>query len=313
MVFKCNKCNKIFTNNRNKDNHINKKICGKYGTKKIMNGKTRFLCEYCNKTFSRNYYLQIHINKLHYEEDLIAKIKDELKDELKNELKNELNNELNASYSQVNVEQINIDKQLNVGGDYNNINNTNNVVIQVNAFDKTSLDHIDDKLIYKAFVNLYNYLPQILAESNFSKDHPENHNVYLKNVKNKIYKVFDGLGYQEVNENVFFKHFIDNFLNLLDSHVSKLIEEDKINSDDKKFENFEEKCSELEGYAGEHMYNLKKVPKYKKLYDSLLNVFTSSKDMIKDSMNNKNHNLNSGELIELEYKDEKVDKKYIIS
>ena len=153
-----------------------------------------------------------------------------------------------------------------------------------------------------------------MAESNFSKDHPENHNVYLKNVKNKIYKVFDGLGFQEVSEKWFFlKHFIDNYLNLLDSHISKLIEEDKINSDDKQFENFEEKCSELEQYAGEHIYNLKKVPKYKKLYDGLLNVFTSSKDMIKDSMNNKNYNLNTGEITELKYKDEKVGQKYIIT
>ena len=272
----------------------------------LVDGKTKYCCNYCDNTYCRNDYLNKHIKKTHTE-DLLNEL---------NNLKNTVSLYESPTSQNINTQINNIDNSTNNNNtNINNITNNNNnqVLVQVNAFQQTCMDHIDENLAYKAFINLFHYLPQILAETNFNKDHPENHNMYLKNVKNKIYKVFDGLGYQEAAENVFFKYFIDNYLNMFDSHISKLIEENKIQKDDAKYCKFEDVCSELEHLAVEHKSNLKKVPKYRKLYDNLQNIFNSSKDMIKGSMNSKEHMLENGEIVELEYKDDKVPMKMYIN
>ena len=63
--FICDKCNKTFTNKRNRDAHINKEICSKKKLTVLINGKTKYLCEFCDKVYSRNYYVQCHIKRDH--------------------------------------------------------------------------------------------------------------------------------------------------------------------------------------------------------------------------------------------------------
>ena len=309
-MFSCHKCGKAYTRKYNLKKHIEcNKNCDEQNINKIyLNGKIRYYCKYCDKDYCRNNYLNVHIEKEHKLElinelEVLKKEVETLKTQKSVPQINNINHTNNIDNTQISIENM------------NNITNNNNnqVLVQVNAFQQSNMDHIDENLAYKAFINLFHYLPQILAETNFNPDHPENHNLYLKNVKNKIYKVFDGLGFQEVSENIFFKHFIDNYLNIFDSYISKLIEEKKISTDDTKYCKFEDVCSELELYAGEHKDNLKKIPKYRKLCDSLKNVFTSSKGMIKNSMETKEHVLENGKTVDLEYKDDKIYKKMYIT
>ena len=289
-MFECKKCGNKYTRKHNLNYHTNKYPMCDVIVKKHT-------CKYCDKGYCRNDYLNKHIEKMH--NNILLQELQELKSEVK---------ELKASMNS-GQQLIHIDNSTNIT---NNIDNSTNITLNVNAFQRTSMDHLDEKLAYKAFVNLFHYLPYILSEITFNKDHPENHNVYLKNVKNKIYKVFDGLGFQEVSENIFFKHFIDNYINMFDSHISKLIDENKIVKDEKKYEIFENTCSELEYLAIEHKNNLKKNAKYRKLYDSLLNVFTSGKKLVKYTMDNQESEKDNGDIVKLEYKDDTVYQKYLI-
>ena len=143
-MFKCDKCEKTFTNKRNRNIHISKKICEKTSVIKIINNKKRYECLYCETNYSKNSYLQNHVKNMHSENILSNKFKKELK-EVKKELK-EVKAELKKVKEELGNSTINNSSQINIEGNYinsiNNTNNINNVVIQVNAFDKTSFDHL---------------------------------------------------------------------------------------------------------------------------------------------------------------------------
>ena len=309
-MYVCDNCGKSFTRKYGLKYH-NEKMKQKCRNKEIskikkINGKVRYCCSFCSKTYSRQNYLDDHIENIHGSNIKLVK-KDLTIEQLKKQIE-----ELQSSVVNDQSKNYNAGHDINIDNSINNNNYNNILCLNVNAFSHTSMEHLDDKLAYKAFINLFQYLPQLLAETNFNQDHPENHNVYLKNVKNKIYKVFDGLGHQEVAENIFFKHFIDNYLNSFDSHITKLIDENKIESNDKRYGIFEDNCSELEYLAHEHKQNLKTNKKYRKLYDSLFNVFTSNKDLVKDTMDKQIYELSTGQPVELNYKDDTVQKQFII-
>ena len=98
----------------------------------------------------------------------------------------------------------------------------------------------------------------------------------------------------------------------MDGYIQKLIEEEKIESSEYKMEKFDKDCSELEEYASTHKNNLKN-GKYRALYDGLWNVFVSSKDIVKDSMEKEECELPNGEKVKLEYKDESVKTKILLT
>ena len=306
MSYECEICEKSFTRQYNLKKHqISRKLkCEKpkYKREKI-NGKIRHLCNYCDKNYSKISYLYFHMNKEHEME--ILKTKLAIYEKKTVETTGVMNKNINIE----NASNINIDNSTN---NTNNTNNSINIVLPVNAYSNPSMEHLDEKLVNKVFTNLFQYLPQILAETNFNKNHPENHNMYLKNVKNKIYKIFDGLGYQEVTENIFFRNFINNYICALDSYVQKLIDEDRIDSNDSKIEKFDQDCTELEQYAFKHKNNLK-VNKYRTLYDGLWGVFMSSKDLVKTSMDNGEYHYPDGEVAQLEYKDDKIYKQIVLT
>ena len=199
----------------------------------------------------------------------------------------------------------------------NTVNNTFNgdVNININVNVKTymhpSLEHIDPYKIEKAYHRLFEYLPHVIKDTYFNKDHPENHSIYLYNLKQKLVSLFDGKDFQIVSHDVFFKNLFNEFLCVIDEHIEKLIAEEKIDTNDTIKDRFDDQCHELQDFYQEHIKSMKN-NKYKTIVSNLWSILISNKDMIKNSTDKKQVINSKGELLHLTFYDPDVEKTFHI-
>ena len=225
VEYKCDKCNKIFDKKSNYVTHINKKnpcisIPKNTGCvpDKLINIKNETVgqqndkqCNYCRKIFSQVSSLNRHLNgrcsiktndineKENIYQNLLKKINelenknqaqqnqiDELKKE-NNKIINKINNE-NCTTNTNNGTINNIDKQQN--------NITNNVHINLVAHGKEDLSFITNdqmkKLLNKGFRSVENFVELV----HFDKNRPENHNIYISNIKDTYIMKYDGIDWK---------------------------------------------------------------------------------------------------------------------
>ncbi len=136
-----------------------------------------FECKKCNKNFSKICYTKQHEKKCNY-------VKQENVD------KTTTNNITN------NVAATNIATNVATNGNNNNIDNSNNKTIvnnnvTINAYGKENFEmcKIEKKFIMEyCFNSLCLYIKRI----HFNKDKPENHNMFITNLKSNNVSVFDG-------------------------------------------------------------------------------------------------------------------------
>ena len=140
----------------------------KYDNKKIVD---RIKCQYCDKTFTRKDSLTRH-----------------LKDRCKKKVKvfNDLENML-----------IDMTQMKNLFKDTQSIiiNNNQKIInnnIVVNNFGNENLEYLSDKMIGNLLAYPKSCIPKLIKQIHFNPDHPENHNIRIKNKK---------LKYAEVKEN----------------------------------------------------------------------------------------------------------------
>ena len=141
----------------------------KYDNKKIVD---RIKCQYCDKTFTRK----------------DSKLTRHLKDRCKKKVKvfNDLENML-----------IDMTQMKNLFKDTQSIiiNNNQKIInnnIVVNNFGNENLEYISDKMIGNLLAYPKSCIPKLIKQIHFNPDHPENHNIRIKNKK---------LKYAEVKEN----------------------------------------------------------------------------------------------------------------
>ena len=68
--------------------------------------------------------------------------------------------------------------------------NVNNLII--NGYRQTSFEHLTDKHYQRAVHRMVNMVPQMIQDVHFNTKAPENHNIYISNIKNKYAMVYDG-------------------------------------------------------------------------------------------------------------------------
>jgi archaellum component FlaF (FlaF/FlaG flagellin family) len=73
----------------------------------------------------------------------------------------------------------------------NNNSNNNNINIKVVAFGKEDKDVLTDNEIFKILKRGFYSVPELIKAIHFNKDKPENHNVYISNMRDKYVMVFD--------------------------------------------------------------------------------------------------------------------------
>ena len=149
------------------------------------------ICNYCKKNFAREDSLMRHIDfhcrvKKEQTEQNDSKYNELLKEIQKLKKQNKVIDELKKEIKEMKNKKV-INKT---------INNTQNIVINQNiklvAFGKEDLDEIKDN-IYKKILNKgFNAVPSLIEYTHFNKNKPENHNVYIPNIRDKYAMIFDG-------------------------------------------------------------------------------------------------------------------------
>ena len=80
--------------------------------------------------------------------------------------------------------------ELKLGVNINTTNVMNN--IKLLSYSETDRSHLTDKDILKCLKHSNFCIPHLIEKIHFDKKKPENHNVYISNLKNKYVMIYDG-------------------------------------------------------------------------------------------------------------------------
>ena len=176
--------------------------------------KNIFYCKYCNKRFS--YYQSLNRHENHR-----CKKRNQYKgfNDLK-KLVNLLNNQLEKKDKQIDS----LMKKVGI-----NINTQNNIQnnIKILAYNKTDLSHLQDK-DYLNFLNHNNFcVPYMIKKIHFDTQKPENHNIYISNIKNNYIMVYDGKKWNIRDRNEVINDMIEDKTSILEEKIEDWLEHGK--------------------------------------------------------------------------------------
>jgi hypothetical protein len=90
------------------------------------------------------------------------------------------------------LKQIQQPQPLNITNNTNNTNNiTNNITIVLPHRDP-NLEYLTDKDYLHCINRMIMSVPRLIEKIHFDPEHPENHNIYINNIKNKMALTYDG-------------------------------------------------------------------------------------------------------------------------
>ena len=141
-----------------------------------------YKCEYCKKIFSHSQSLNRHVkHRCKVKQD-----KDNEKEEM-NKVVDLLNKQLEDQKQQINEL---IKKSGNTTINYQQNNNVNN--IKLLGYRKTDISHLSDKDFINCISHSNFCIPHLIRKIHFDPNKPENHNIYISNIKNNYAMMYDG-------------------------------------------------------------------------------------------------------------------------
>ena len=197
--------------------------------------KKNYNCNYCKKKYSTNYHLHRHIKicKEKKKDDeckkdmikLVKKPNDQLNEELKKrdnqllEQKKELKYQKEEHQKQINQ----LIKKVGITQNIQNIQNN----IKILAYKNTDLSHLTDK-DYMYCLNRSNMcIPHLIKRIHFDPKKPENHNIYISNIKNKYIMIYDGNKWYLNDQDETIDDIIDTNEFVLEQKLEEWIEKGK--------------------------------------------------------------------------------------
>jgi len=195
---KCLYCNKIYNHVQSLNRHY--KTCKEKKTdddvKDSMNKLVTLLNEQLNE---KNEQLNEKNEQLNDFKKELTKRDDNFKKELTKRDKEltkrdkELKKELIKRDNELIKRDLQIDELIKKAGIINNISTTNVLNnIKLLSYSKTDRSHLTDKDIIKCLKHSNFCIPHLIEKIHFDKNKPENHNVYISNLKNKYIMIYDG-------------------------------------------------------------------------------------------------------------------------
>jgi len=197
-----------------------------------------YKCIFCNKEFKHSssksthekHRCKIKKEKENYEnlQKLVKLLNEQLKEKEK-----ELNLKLKKQKKELNLKLKKKDKQIselmkkvgvNIGTQ--NIQNIQNN-IKILAYNKTDMTHLKDK-DYIKFLSHSNFcVPHMIKKLHFDPRKPENHNIYISNLKNNFVMVYNGDQWNIRDRNEVINDMIEDNTNLLEDKIEDWLEKGK--------------------------------------------------------------------------------------
>ena len=174
-------------------------------------------CKYCGKNYSKKCHLLRHLKSCK------EKIKD---DEDKKNLLNLveiLNKQLEEQRDQINEQNNQINELIKKTG----INiGTQNIQQNINilAYNNTDISHLTDKDYLKCLKHSNFCIPHLIEQIHFNPKKPENHNIYISNLKNNYVMVYDGIRWNIRDRDESIQNLIDDKESIIEQKLEEWIE-----------------------------------------------------------------------------------------
>ncbi len=165
MEFSCSICNYTSWQKAHIQKHFNNKnSCNGV----IVENRVDIYCEYCDRKYKTRPNLRKHLKT--------CKIKKDQEQDEKDKRIAELEAKLAKAEAKAGPQTV--------------INNY--IQVNVNGYRQTSLEHLTDNQYSHAIKRMIYSVPQMIENVHFDPRVPENHNIYISNIKNKYAMVYDG-------------------------------------------------------------------------------------------------------------------------
>ena len=150
-----------------------------------------FECKYCEKRYKHNYHLNRHLKKCKEKKEDDEEKKNLLNlVEILNKQLNEQREEHKKQLSEQNNQINELIKKTGINiGTQNNIQNN----IKILAFKNTDISHLTDQDYIQCLNRSNMCIPNLIKRIHFDPKKPENHNIYISNIRNKYIMVYDGM------------------------------------------------------------------------------------------------------------------------
>lgn len=145
--------------------------------------KFKYECEYCYKVLSKNCHLHRHLKVCK-----VRKEKEREKEEM-NKVVELLNKQLEDQKQQINeLIKKTGNTTTNITYQQNNVNNN----FKLLGYRNTDISHLSDKDFISCISHSNFCIPHLIKKIHFDPDKPENHNIYISNIKNNYAMTYDG-------------------------------------------------------------------------------------------------------------------------
>ena len=180
-------------------------------------------CEYCEKSFTRKDSLIKHQNGR-------CKAKQE-KDNEKNELKkmmeivDKLNEKLDKKDEQISELIKKTGNTTNIT--YSQQNNTISNNIKLLGYRNTDISHLSDKDFISCISHSNFCIPHLIKKIHFNPDKPENHNIYISNIKNNYAMLYDGDKWNLTNKDDLINEILEEKEIIIEEKLEEWVEKGK--------------------------------------------------------------------------------------
>jgi len=192
------------------------------------NSKKTYICKFCDKEYSTSSNLSKHLKRCK------DKQSDDEEKKYLLELVDKLNQQLEKKDRQ--IDELIKKSGINIGTQ-NNIQN-----IQILAHSNTDLSHLTDNDYLKCLKHSNFCIPHLIEKIHFNPKKPENHNIYISNLKNNYVMIYNGYKWMLNDREESIQNLIDEKESIIEQKLEEWIENGRQYPDImKKFNRYLEK------------------------------------------------------------------------
>ena len=225
--YECHKCDMPFKYKSDYERHLKRKIpCS--NEEKIEQLKHKKTCKHCNKVFSRSDCVLRHLEKctIKIQKDKESEKETILMKMLKEMQEKDIERQKEMQEMKQKIAQLETRPLTNnsINSNNNNIQNNINNDIKIIAYGKEDMSYITNDE-YELLINKgFKSIPYFVEYVHFNKNKPENHNIYISNMRDNYLLVYDGEKWQIREREDVLQDMIDNKTDILNEKFDELID-----------------------------------------------------------------------------------------